>query len=233
VLFITQPTLSRLIKGLEDELGAELFLRTTRQVELMEVGRLFLQECNQVFHHIDRGVDLALCAAAGDIGYISIDYKDFAINGAFPPTLECFKEFHPDVTVEFLYMPSHEQYNAIKDFLIDVGFVLGPISVPASNHRSWHKKKVVVILPVRHPFARHKRINIEQLKDERFIFGAQSGWSLFRQQTFQLCLRFGFTPNIIQKATTSIGILQAGRRQHGDIYLSKYTQEELDKLRIY
>lgn len=85
MLFITQPTLSRLIKGLEDELGAELFLRTTRQVELMEVGRLFLQECNQVFHHIDRGVDLALCAAAGDIGYISIDYKDFAINGAFPP----------------------------------------------------------------------------------------------------------------------------------------------------
>ncbi len=54
--------------------------------------------------------------------------------------------------------------------------------------------------------AGHASLRVEQLKDERFIFGAQSGWSLFREQSFQLCQRFGFTPNIIQEATTSVGI---------------------------
>lgn len=206
VLFITQPALSRLIKGLEEELGAQLFQRTTRQVALTEAGRLFLQECNQVFLHIERGVDLARSAAAGDIGHLTVAYNDFAINGALPAILERFKELHPEVTVELLYMPSHEQYKAINDLLIDVGFLLGPVSVPGIESLPVAEEKMVVIVPARHPLAGHKSIQVEQLKDERFIFGAQSGWSLFREQSFQLCQRFGFTPNIIQEATTSIGI---------------------------
>lgn len=206
VLFITQPALSRLIKGLEEELGAQLFQRTTRQVALTEAGRLFLQECNQVFLHIERGVDLARSAAAGDIGHLTVAYNDFAINGALPAILERFKELHPEVTVELLYMPSHEQYKAINDLLIDVGFLLGPVSVPGIESIPVAEEKMVVIVPARHPLAGHKSIQVEQLKDERFIFGAQSGWSLFREQSFQLCQRFGFAPNIIQEATTSIGI---------------------------
>ena len=206
VLFITQPALSRLIKGLEEELGAQLFQRTTRQVALTEAGRLFLQECNQVFLHIERGVDLARSAAAGDIGHLTVAYNDFAINGALPAILERFKELHPEVTVELLYMPSHEQYKAINDLLIDVGFLLGPVSVPGIESLPVAEEKMVVIVPARHPLAGHKSIQVEQLKDERFIFGAQSGWSLFREQSFQLCQRFGFAPNIIQEATTSIGI---------------------------
>ena len=206
VLFITQPALSRLIKGLEEELGAELFKRTTRQVALTEAGRLFLQECNQAFRHIERGVDLAHSAAAGDIGQLTVAYNDFAINGALPGILERFKELHPDVTVELLYMPSHEQYKAINDLLIDVGFLLGPMSVAGIDSLPVAEERMVVILPARHPLAGHASLRVEQLKDERFIFGAQSGWSLFREQSFQLCQRFGFTPNIIQEATTSIGI---------------------------
>ncbi len=206
VLFITQPALSRLIKALEEELGAELFLRTTRQVALTEAGRLFLQECNQVFRHIDRGIDLARSAAAGDIGHLTVAYNDFAINGALPAILERFKELYPQVTVELVYMPSHEQYKAIKDYLIDVGFLLGPVNVPGIESLPVSEEKMVVIMSARHPLAAQKRIRIEQLKDERFIFGAQSGWSLFREQSFQLCQRCGFTPNIIQEATTSIGI---------------------------
>lgn len=206
VLCITQPALSRLIKGLEEDLGAELFLRTTRQVALTEAGRLFLRECNQVFRHIERGIDLARSAAAGDIGHLTVAYNDFAINGALPGILERFKELHPEVTVELLYMPSHEQYKAINDFLIDVGFLLGPLSVPGIDSLLVAEEKMVVILPARHPLAGCKSIRLEQLKDERFIFGAQSGWSLFREQSFQLCQRCGFTPNIIQEATTSIGI---------------------------
>lgn len=206
VMFITQPALSRMIKGLEEELGAELFLRTTRHVALTEAGKLFRQECNQVFRHIERGVDLARSAAAGDIGHLSIAYNDFAINGALPGILERFKEAHPDVTVELLYMPSHEQYKAIKDYLIDIGFLLGPVSVSGITSLPVAEEKMVVILPVRHPLAACASIRIEQLKDDRFIFGAQSGWSHFREQSFQLCQRYGFTPHIIQEATTSIGI---------------------------
>lgn len=205
-LFITQPALSRLIKALEEALGAELFLRTTRQVALTEAGRLFLRECNQVFQHVQRGVELARSAAAGDIGHLTVAYNDFAINGALPAILERFKDLHPDVTVELLYMPSHEQCKAIGDVLIDIGFLLGPLSLPGIESMPVSEERMVAILPSRHALAGEKTIRIEQLRDERFIFGASSGWSAFREQSFLLCQRFGFTPNIIQEATTSIGI---------------------------
>lgn len=206
VLFITQPALSRLIRALEEEVEAQLFQRTTRQVALTEAGRLFLHECQQVFRHIERGIELARSAAAGDIGHLTVAYNDFAINGALPAILERFKELHPNVTVELLYMPSHEQYKAIDDCLIDVGFLLGPVSMPGIKSLPVSQERMVAILPARHPLAGNTSIRVEQLKDERFIFGAASGWSLFREQSFQLCQRFGFTPNIIQEATTSIGI---------------------------
>lgn len=206
VLFITQPALSRLIRALEEEVEAQLFQRTTRQVALTEAGRLFLHECQQVFRHIERGIELARSAAAGDIGHLTVAYNDFAINGALPAILERFKELHPNVTVQLLYMPSHEQYKAIDDCLIDVGFLLGPVSMPGIKSLPVSQERMVAILPTRHPLAGNTSIRVEQLKDERFIFGAASGWSLFREQSFQLCQRFGFTPNIIQEATTSIGI---------------------------
>lgn len=206
VLCMTQPALSRLIKGLEEELGAELFLRTTRQVALTEAGRLFLRECDQAFRHIHRGVELARSAAAGDIGHLTVAYNDFAINGALPAILERFKESHPDVTVELIYMPSHEQCKAINDLLIDVGFLLGPVSSQGIESLQVAEERMVAILPSRHTLATEQTIRIEQLKDERFIFGAPSGWSLFREQSFLLCQRYGFTPNIVQEATTSIGI---------------------------
>jgi len=70
-----------------------------------------------------------------------------------------------------------------------------------------NQERMVAILPSRHPLAGQATLRIEQLRDERFIFGAPSGWSLFRDQAFQLCQRAGFSPNIHQEATTSIGIL--------------------------
>ena len=64
-------------------------MRTTRHVALTEAGRLFLQECQQVFRHIERGIDLARSAAGHRPPTVA--YNDFAINGALPGILERFR----------------------------------------------------------------------------------------------------------------------------------------------
>ena len=205
-LFITQPALSRLIKGLEEEVGAHLLARTTRQVNLTESGRLFLEECRQVFLHIDRGVYLARRAAAGDIGHITVAYNDFSINGVLPRILERFKECHPEVGIELVYMPSHEQHKALRDLLIDIGFLIGPLAVEGIETHRVVYERTTVILPVRHPLAHRSSIRAAELADEKFILGSESGWSEYRAYVLKVCLRAGFTPNVIQEATTSNGI---------------------------
>nr|WP_298411201.1 LysR family transcriptional regulator [uncultured Halomonas sp.] len=206
ILCITQPAFSRLIKGLEESVGAELFKRTTRQVELTEAGRLFLIECKDALNHLERGVHLAQLAAQGDIGHITVAYNDFSINGVLPEILDHFKQKHPSIAVNLTYMPSHEQYQAIKDYDIDVGFLIGPIELKGVETHRLALEKIVAILPERHPLATRKSIKVEELANERFILGAASGWQAFRSYISELCLKSGFTPHVIQEATTSNGI---------------------------
>lgn len=206
-LFITQPALSRLIKSLEDEVGAELFSRTTRQVSLSEAGRLFLVECQQAFTHIQRGVQLAQRAARGDIGRISIAYNDFSINSSLPHLLEVFKEEQPAVAIELTYMPSHVQIDAIRNGEIDVGFLFGPLQEEGITALSVSHERTVVLLPKKHRLAHKRSIRIEDLRDEKFIIGSQSGWKSFRSFVFDLCLKSGFIPQVVQEATSSTGIL--------------------------
>ncbi|MCP8687189.1 LysR family transcriptional regulator [Marinobacterium sedimentorum] len=205
-LFITQPALSRLIKNLENEVKAELFARTTRQVALTEAGRLLQDECRLAFSHIERGVHLAQRAAEGDIGHITIAYNDFSINGNLPRILEAFKEKFPQVAVELSYIPSHLQHEALRDCQIDIGFLIGPSEDDCIESLLVDREKTVVILPVKHPLAQRKTIRLKELADEKFIIGSEGGWQAFRAHIFTICQKAGFIPQIIQEASTSNGI---------------------------
>ena len=59
VLGISQPPLSQQIQALEQEVGARLFERTNRRVELSEAGRLFLEEARLVLAQVDKAADVA------------------------------------------------------------------------------------------------------------------------------------------------------------------------------
>lgn len=206
VLCITQPALSRLIKGLEESIGAELFTRTTRQVELTVAGRLFMEECQQAITHLERATHLAQQAASGDIGHLSIAYNDFSINGVLPSILDVFKEKYPNISVDLVYMPSHTQHKALLDHEIDVGFLIGPLEIPGIQTFCAAIERIVVILPRRHHLADRPHLSISDLRDEKFILGTESGWREFRQYIFNICIKSGFAPNVVQEASTSSGI---------------------------
>lgn len=230
-LCITQPALSRLIKGLEEAVGAELLLRTTRQVSLTEAGKLLLAESQEAWRRFERGVHLAQLASRGDIGRISVAYNDFSINGVLPNILESFKEKHPDITIELTHMPSHEQHKAIQDCRIDAGFLIGPLDMDGIETHSSAVEKLVAILPLKHPLCQRTSLDIAELKDERFILGAESSWKEFRNYLFRACQKAGFTPNIIQEATTSTGIFGLVAANMGiSVYsecVSKFCREDL------
>jgi len=205
-LFITQPALSRLIKGLEEAVGVRLLARTTRQVALTEAGTLFLAECKSSIKTLERGVHLAQSASQGDIGHISIAYNDFSINGILPDIIERFKEKHPNISIELTHMPSYDQHQALQDCRIDAGFMIGPLDVPGMETISCNVERLLVLLPLRHPFAQRSSLRLEDLKNEKFVLGTESSWKAFRTLFFKSCLNAGFTPNIVQEASTSAGI---------------------------
>ena len=75
-LHIEQSPLSRAIKELEEELGTQLFLRTTRSTRLTHAGRLFLEHVPRVFTALQQARDSVKAVANGYCGQLRVALSD-------------------------------------------------------------------------------------------------------------------------------------------------------------
>ena len=90
-LSISQPPLSQQIQQLEREMGAKLFHRTSRQVELTEAGRVLLVEARQILKSVDQAAGDVKRAARGELGRIGIGFVASATYAVLPDILRRFR----------------------------------------------------------------------------------------------------------------------------------------------
>lgn len=234
LLHITQPGLTRIIKKLEESLEVELFERSTRQVKLTAAGFLLLQEIEQVFIHLERGIELAQKAKFGDIGHLIIAYNDYAVQDVLPKTLEHFKQQYSNITTDLLYMPTQQQIQGLQQGSLDLGFGFAFTDDPEDLGVQWKpicRDDPIVLLQNNHPFAGRKSIPLIELANERFVVGSKTHWQVWRRYFYSLCRHAGFSPNSVQEASTITGIMSLVAANIGIAILSqslrKYVHRDL------
>ena len=205
-LATTQPGLSRLVAELEAEIGAKLFRRTTRTVELTEAGRAFLAECRIGLDHLERAVTLARRTATGMTGLLRVGYMDFAINGRLPELIRAFSEVRPSIRLELSHVPSQSQREALLGDRIDIGFTLSAVDNKHFETMVFARDTYVALLPVTHPLSNARSLTLKDLAGEPFVLGSGGSWSAYREAFFAICHRCGFHPKIVQEASSSEGI---------------------------
>lgn len=132
VLGISQPPLSQQIQALEHEVGARLFERTNRRVELSEAGRLFLQEARLVLAQVDKAADVARRAQLGELGELKIGFTSSApFNASIPQAIFAFRQAFPAVHLNLQEMSSTEVAESLVDESIQVG-LMRPLPLPDS-----------------------------------------------------------------------------------------------------
>jgi len=123
-LGISQPPLSQQIRLLEQELGVQLFERSSRKVRLTAAGRLFLDEAKATLAQADRAVRVTRRAAVGELGELTIGLSASTL---FVPivsdALNLFRSGHPDVHLSFTELPIAAQRDAVAGGTLDLGFV--------------------------------------------------------------------------------------------------------------
>ena len=127
-LAMTQPPLSQQIRALEDALGAPLFARTKRSVELTPVGRDLLPEVQRLLAAADGLRPLAQSLARGDTGVLSLAFVSTADYGLLPPLLRQFGEAHPRVRLQLLEATSDVQIEELIAGRIDAGLIIPPLT---------------------------------------------------------------------------------------------------------
>ncbi|SEL52586.1 DNA-binding transcriptional regulator, LysR family [Rhodococcus maanshanensis] len=175
---VVQSALSHQIARLERELGAKLFDRTSRRVELTPAGEAFLPEARQSVEAAERA-RAEVTAAAGEIrGRLAI--------GAIPTvgaidlaaSLKDFRARHPQVQISLRMGASGDLVDQVRLGSLDVAFLgLRPETPPTGVCGvELARGELVALVPASHPLADERAVDLNRLADEVFVdFPAGSG----------------------------------------------------------
>ena len=211
-LRLAQPSLTRQIHNLEEELGVRLLDRTKNQVSLTEEGRSFLVDARRLVALSLESVKAVQRFSRGGSGQLNLGYL-FKFNfDLLPATLATFYQTCPEIAVNLFDMSPAEQLRALEARKIDLGFI--GLRPPAANKNvaalKWERvarHNVVVVLPARHSLAKKRRIKITDLKPLFFVAMSEQTHPGSRDWLAGLCQQAGFTPRILQDVDLESGIM--------------------------
>ncbi|PPA04900.1 LysR family transcriptional regulator, partial [Pseudomonas sp. MWU12-2312b] len=216
VLGISQPPLSQQIQALEQEVGARLFERTNRRVELSEAGRLFLEEARLVLAQVDKAADVARRAQLGELGELKIGFTSSApFNSTIPQAIFSFRQRFPAVHLNLREMSSTQVADALVDESIEVG-LMRPLGLPdCLSVVELMREPLVAVLSAKHPLVKDSEegLFLSALALEPFVFFPRSYGSGLYAQLLSLARDAGFSPHFAQEAgeaMTIIGLVAAG-----------------------
>lgn len=168
-LHTVQPSLSRQIRDLEAHVGAALFARTTRHVELTEAGRVFLDEARLTLAQAERAVERARKAARRQPDRLTLGFV-FGVEAE--QLIRVMNALHGDLQPVELSMHSQSSpmlITELKERKIDAAFIRPSRESQELNVLHLHDERLIVALPSGHRLAGRKGISIAQLASEPFI----------------------------------------------------------------
>lgn len=198
-LHITQPSLSKRVAKLEEELGVKLFHRTRREVWLTEAGDAFLKGARLVLEDAQRAKEEARKAARGELGKLEVGFFSPAIYGILPEILKSYHERFPAVRVTLHEWTSVVQLERLREAKIEIGFMRAPVEEEGFLTEHVFLEPIVAALPEDHPQARREVVPPEELADDPFIMVPRHKEPNSFDRYVSICQRAGFSPKITQE----------------------------------
>lgn len=167
-LFVTQPALTARLQALEAEMGAPLFRRTRRGMELTEAGRAFLPYAERALTALREGGELVGELGRGIAGELVIGAAPGVGTYVLPQLLVQFTEHNPNVRLVVRTGHSEEVLGMVLRNEIDVGLVR-ELRHPLVEGQPLYEDELVLVVDPGHPFAETGRIRLEAISGERLI----------------------------------------------------------------
>ena len=157
-LFIQQPPLTRLLQGLEDELGVTLLQRLPRGVRVTEAGGVLFEEARALLARAERLREAVQRAARGEQGHIAIGFTSSAALHPFVPNLlRRYRDIQPGITTQLEEAGSGELMEALLEQRLDAAFVRSPASgIPGLSVEPVLSEPMIVALPLGHRLAQKR-----------------------------------------------------------------------------
>jgi LysR family transcriptional regulator, benzoate and cis,cis-muconate-responsive activator of ben and cat genes len=212
-LNISQPPLTRQIQQLEDQIGAKLFLRSVRGMELTDAGRTLFEDASDIMSLVDRASERAQRAAQGLIGRLDVGIYGSGVYDIVPQILGRFRNAFPEVKIVLHPMNKAEQVEALRHRRINIGFNRLVPRYPDIGARVAMWERLYAVVPESSTLASLKVISIGDLADLPFILFPGIARPNFNDFVASMCQQHGFSPHIAQEvgdAVTGVSLVANG-----------------------
>ena len=168
-LHTSQPSLSRQIRDLEHQVGAELLTRSARGVDLTPAGRAFLDHARLALAQVDAAREAARRAAEPKnqtfaLGFLTGQEMDW-----LPEAMHILRDELPNIEVTVSSKDSPQLADALMRGKLDVAFLRPEPNVANLTFRLVTKEPLVVVMPSDHALAKRSSVNLSAIARERFV----------------------------------------------------------------
>ena len=218
-LGMSQPPLSQQIRQLEELLGARLFVRSHRRVQLTEAGQVLQVQARDLLQRVDATIDQVQRVQRGQSGELRVGLtRATTLSAQIPRAIFGYRQQHPQVHLQLREMNSVQQIQALLAGELDVGIIRRRVLPPELVARRLFEEPLALVLHATHPaLAGHDpatlRLSLRQFAHEPFVGFARGAGAGIHDQVISLCRNAGFSPRIVQEAgeaSTLIGLVAAG-----------------------
>jgi DNA-binding transcriptional LysR family regulator len=210
-LGIQQPPLSQQIRALEDEVGAPLFKRLPRGVELTEAGRVFLGAARLAIDQVGHALEAARRTARGEAGRLAVGYtSSAAFHPLIPAVVRSFRQAAPDVALVLEESSTADLVAALQRQQLDAAFIRVPVGEASGlSIELLAEERMLAALPAQHPRLSRQPASmaLADLAEETFIlYRRPTGPGLY-DAIIAACRAAGFSPRIGQEAPRLLSTL--------------------------
>jgi DNA-binding transcriptional LysR family regulator len=209
-LNMAQPPLSQQIQSLETEMGAKLFDRTKRPLQLTLAGQAFLIEARSTLTNLEQAIQRIQLIHQGELGHLSIGFTSSISNGILPNVLRVFRQQYPSVKLILREENSSMQLQGLRDRQTDIIFLYQDHQLLAATDLDvmlFRQEPLVVALPEKHPLTNKANVAIVDLIDEEFVMPSYQVVSGLPEKIYTLCDQAGFMPKVALEAIFTVTIL--------------------------
>ena len=213
-LYVSQPSLSRAMASLENELGVTLFEKVGRGVTLTKAGKMFLEYANRILEDCNVAVD-KMQELSSDGGKIDIGYI-FPLAGHYiPHKVRRFLERPENKNVVFNFWQNHTPAieNKVRTGELDIGFGGYLDGKEDMEFFPLMNQEVVVITPKEHVLKAEETIALEELGNFPVIGYDRASW--MGKHTRDLYRKYRVKPNVIVECPDEYSMVAMVRENFG------------------
>ena len=177
-LHTAQPSLSRQIRDLEDEVGVPLLMRSVRGIKPTASGKAFLEHARLAIAETEAAIEAAQRAARPQTQRFALGFLTGQEMEWLPEAMNTLKDQlpHIEVSVSSHYSPSLA--DALVRGKLDLAFMRREENTPSLEYKTVFTEPLVVVLPSDHPLAALDSISAKELESESFLGMSDTGPAL-------------------------------------------------------